>query len=46
MKDIVTGITNVNADQKLSDAPIYNLFGQQTKGQGFVVKNGRVVFVK
>ena len=46
LKDIVTGITNVNTDQKLSDAPAYNLLGQPTQGQGFVVKNGRVVFVK
>lgn len=46
LKDIVTGIANVNADQKVSDAPAYNLLGQPTQGQGFVVKNGRVVFVK
>lgn len=46
LKDIVTGITNVNTDQEVSEAPAYNLFGQPTQGQGFVVKNGRVVFVK
>ena len=46
LKDIVTGIANVNADQKVGEAPVYNLFGQPTQGQGFVVKNGRVVFVK
>lgn len=46
LKDIITGITNVNTDQEVSDAPAYNLFGQPTQGQGFVVKGGRVVFVK
>ena len=43
----MTSISNVTDDQQHDDAlPAYNLFGQPTKGQGFVVKNGRVVFVK
>lgn len=46
LKDIVTGITDVSADQEVSDAPAYNLFGLPTQGQGFVVKGGRVVYVK
>lgn len=46
LKDIVTGITNVNTDQEVTDAPAYNLFGQPTQGQGFVVKNGRVEYIK
>ena len=46
LTDFQNGITNVNTDQEVGDAPAYNLFGQPTQGQGFVVKNGRVVFVK
>lgn len=43
----MTSISNVSDSQQHDDAlPAYNLFGQPTKGQGFVVKNGRVVFVK
>ena len=43
----MTSISNVSDDQQHDDAsPAYNLFGQPTQGQGFVVKNGRVVFVK
>lgn len=43
----MTSISNVTDDQQHDDAsPVYNLFGQPTNGQGFVVKNGRVVFVK
>lgn len=43
----MTSISNVSDDQQHDDAsPVYNLFGQPTQGQGFVVKNGRVVFVK
>ena len=47
IKANMTSISNVSDSQQHDDAsPVYNLFGQPTQGQGFVVKGGRVVFVK
>ena len=43
----ISSISNVSDGQSHDGAsPAYNLFGQPTQGQGFVVKGGRVVFVK
>ena len=34
--------------EEVSDAegPVYNLFGQQSKAEGFVIRNGKVLYVK
>ncbi len=43
----MTSISNVSDSQSHDNgSPVYNLFGQPAKGQGFVVKDGHVVFVK
>lgn len=41
-----TAIESICSQQKNNDTQTYNLFGQTAKGQGFVVRDGHVVFVK
>ena len=44
LKDIVTGITDVNAGQELGDAPAFNVLGQRvdaSTAKGIIIQNGK-----
>ena len=43
----MTNIKNISDDKSLQNtSTVYNLYGQPANGKGFMVKDGRVVFIK
>ena len=43
----MTNIRNISDDKSLQNtSTVYNLYGQPANGKGFMVKDGRVVFIK